>query len=120
MTPPSGPAPDAYHRRVDFELSEDQLALREAAADLLGALAPSSTVRQVGESPDRFDRELWKAMGEQGWTAVEVPAEDGGSGLGAVEVSVLCEALGRHLAPVPYLGTVLTVGALLRWPSVGG
>ena len=102
---------------MDFELSEDQLALRKAAEDLLAAQSSSIRVRQAGQSPDHFDRELWQAMAEQGWAAVEVPEADGGLGLGAVEVSVLCEALGRHVSPVPYLGTVLTVGALLRSSS---
>jgi alkylation response protein AidB-like acyl-CoA dehydrogenase len=99
---------------VDFELSEDQLALRKAAEDLLGALAPTSRVRQLGDQVDHLDRDLWQAMAEQGWPAVEVPAEQGGLGLGAVEVSVLCEVLGRHLAPVPYVGTVLCAGAVRR------
>jgi alkylation response protein AidB-like acyl-CoA dehydrogenase len=99
---------------VDFELSEDQLALRKAAEDLLTAMAPTSRVRQVGDDADHFDRSLWAAMSEQGWTAIELPADDGGLGLGAVEVSVLCEALGRHLAPAPYLGTVLCAGVVQR------
>jgi alkylation response protein AidB-like acyl-CoA dehydrogenase len=52
-------------------------------------------------------------MAEQGWLAVELPEADGGLGLGLVETVVLCEQLGRHLAPVPFLGTVLTALALV-------
>ena len=51
-------------------------------------------------------------MAEQGWPAVERPEDDGGLGLGLVEVAVLCEQLGRHLAPVPFAGTVVAQGAI--------
>ena len=50
-------------------------------------------------------------MAEQGWLAVERAEDDGGLGLGLVEVAVLCEQLGRHLAPVPFAGTVVAHGA---------
>jgi alkylation response protein AidB-like acyl-CoA dehydrogenase len=53
-------------------------------------------------------------MVEQGWTAVEVPEERGGLGLGAVEVAVLVEEIGRHVAPAPFLSTLLVLGALSR------
>jgi alkylation response protein AidB-like acyl-CoA dehydrogenase len=114
MTAPSGSCRAAYHRRVDFELSEDQEELRKAAADLLDAMATPARVRQVAEDGDHVDRRLWRSMAEQGWMAVELSTEAGGLGLGAVEVSVLGEQLGRHVAPVPFLGTVLAAGALVR------
>jgi alkylation response protein AidB-like acyl-CoA dehydrogenase len=59
-----------------------------------------------------YDRELWRAMVEQGWTALEVPEADGGLGLGMVEAAVLLEEVGRHVAPAPFLGTLLALGAL--------
>jgi alkylation response protein AidB-like acyl-CoA dehydrogenase len=52
-------------------------------------------------------------MAEQGWLAVAVPEALGGLGLGVVETVVLCEQLGRHVAPVPFLGTVLAGLALV-------
>jgi alkylation response protein AidB-like acyl-CoA dehydrogenase len=97
---------------VDFELSEDQLALREAAASLIEARAPMTRVRAVAATENRLDDELWSAMADQGWLAVDRPEASGGLGLGMVEVAVLCEQIGRHLAPVPFLGTVLARGAL--------
>ena len=92
---------------MDFELDDDQLALRTAARDLLAD-------RARPRDADGFDAELWKAMVEQGWLGVEVPEASGGLGLGTVEAAVLLEELGRHVAPVPYLQTVLALGALAR------
>jgi len=99
---------------VDFDLSEDQVALRDAASSLLDGRCPVTRVRDVAAGPRHLDDDLWAAMAEQGWTAVERSADDGGLGLGLglVEVAVLCEQLGRHLAPVPFAGTVLAHGAV--------
>ncbi|HAM03048.1 MAG TPA: acyl-CoA dehydrogenase [Acidimicrobiaceae bacterium] len=103
---------------MDFELSEDQLALRQAAADLLDSACDLTRVRQVADGEEHLDRKLWQAMAEQGWAAVELADDQGGLGLGAVEVSILAEQVGRHLAPVPFLGTVLAVGALNAAASI--
>jgi len=94
-------------RGVDFELDDDQLALRAAARELLD---DRSRPRDAGG----FDADLWKAMVDQGWLGVELAEGDGGLGLGAVETAVLLEELGRAVAPVPYLQSVLALGALAR------
>ena len=99
---------------MDFELSEDQVALQEAARDLLDDLASPARVRAHTEGDAPYDDALWAAMVEQGWLGVAVPEGDGGLGLGLVELAVLLEALGGHCAPAPYLSTVLVAGAFER------
>src|SRR6266480_1923060 len=71
---------------MDFELSDDQLALRDGARELLDGLAPTTRVRTVVDAGGGIDHGLWTAMDEQGWTAVEVPEDRGGLGLGAAVV----------------------------------
>ncbi len=119
---------------VDFDLSADQEALRDAAKSLLERYADHDALRaRVGpgvivgtlpgagvpasaetsaDAPAGFDRAVWSHMAEQGWLALEVPEDEGGLGLGMVEVAVLCEQIGRHLVPAPFLSTVLALGAL--------
>jgi alkylation response protein AidB-like acyl-CoA dehydrogenase len=97
---------------MDFDLSEDQLALRDGARELLDGLAPPTRVRTVVDAGGGIDDGLWKAMVEQGWTAVEVPEHRGGLGLGTVEVAVLLEEIGRHVAPAPFASTLLALAAL--------
>ncbi|MBV9662485.1 MAG: acyl-CoA/acyl-ACP dehydrogenase, partial [Actinobacteria bacterium] len=88
---------------MDFELSDDQRALQEAARDVLTDLA---------RPRDGFGTELWKAMVDQGWLGVEVAEDAGGLGMTAVESAVVLEELGRAVAPVPYLEAVLALGVL--------
>ena len=81
---------------MDFDFSEDQLALREGACELLDDLASPERVRAHTATNDAFDSALWTAMAEQGWLAIEVPEAEGGIGLGTVELAILVEEMGRH------------------------
>jgi alkylation response protein AidB-like acyl-CoA dehydrogenase len=94
---------------MDFDLSDDQLALREGARALLDDLAAPARVRRVADSGEGWDRDLWAAMVDQGWLGIAVPERDGGVGLGPVELAVLLEEVGRHVAPAPFLPTVLAI-----------
>ena len=97
---------------MDFELSDDQQALRDAARDLLDDHASPARVRSVVDQRASHDDKLWAAMGDQGWLVVEQPESAGGLGMGFVEVAVLLDEIGRHAAPVPFASTVLALAAL--------
>jgi alkylation response protein AidB-like acyl-CoA dehydrogenase len=98
-------------RGMDFDLTADQIALRDGARALLDDLASPERVRAHTDRRDAFDVELWSAMLDQGWPAIEVPETSGGIGLGAVEVAVLLEEIGRHAAPAPFAPAVLAIDA---------
>ncbi|MGQ0804709.1 MAG: acyl-CoA dehydrogenase family protein [Actinomycetota bacterium] len=99
---------------MNFDLSDDQLALRAGARELLDGLASTTQVRAVVEAGGGFDAQRWKARVEQGWAGIELPEAEGGLGLGAVEVAVLLEEVGRHAAPAPFQATVLALGVLSK------
>jgi alkylation response protein AidB-like acyl-CoA dehydrogenase len=102
---------------VDFELSDDQVGLRDAAQAMLDDLAAPARVRAHLGAAALYDEELWAAMTEQGWLAVELPEADGGLGLSFVEAMVLAEQVGRHVAPVPFHQVLLALRATrgTRW-----
>jgi alkylation response protein AidB-like acyl-CoA dehydrogenase len=97
---------------VDFELSPDQVALQEAAADLLDDRAGHDQVRAHLESGHPYDERLWRALADQGWLGIALPEAQGGVGLGWVEAAVLLEQIGRHVAPVPFLPSLLALTVL--------
>jgi acyl-CoA dehydrogenase len=68
-------------------------------------------VKEIERGDERIDRELWRALADAGLLAIAVPEEHGGSGLGLVELCLLLEQQGRHVAPVPVWPT-LVLGAL--------
>ena len=62
-------------------------------------------------SESGWDDGLWKQLGaELGWTAVHMPEEYGGLGLGYVEFVALLEIMGEHVVCSPYFAT-LALGA---------
>ena len=100
---------------MDFDLSADQLALRDVAAALLDDRCDIASVRRACEN-DGFDGPLWAAMVDQGWTGIAVPEAQGGVGLGTVEAAVLLEQTGAHLAPVPLLQQLAALTVLADGP----
>ena len=90
-----------------FELTDDQQAIQRAAKEFLASRYPAEEVRRLALEDDRgFTDEQWRAVAELGWPALVVPEDDGGLGLGVVELAVLQEQLGYALAPTPLLSTV--------------
>ncbi|MCB1260860.1 MAG: acyl-CoA/acyl-ACP dehydrogenase [Acidimicrobiales bacterium] len=104
---------------MDFELSDDQVALADAARDLLDGYAAPAAVRARVDGDGGTDPALWDAMVSQGWTAIAVPEALGGMGLGWVELAVLLEQLGAHVAPAPFLQHALATDALVRAAASG-
>jgi alkylation response protein AidB-like acyl-CoA dehydrogenase len=91
---------------MDFGLSEDQREIQRTARELLSERARPERVREHAEV-GRFDDGLWRELCELGWPGIAISEPQGGQGLGLVELSILCEELGRTVAPVPLLPTVL-------------
>jgi alkylation response protein AidB-like acyl-CoA dehydrogenase len=91
---------------VDFGLTDDQREIQRTARELLADRARPERVREHAES-GRNDGQLWRELCDLGWPGIAVGEEYGGQGLGRVELSILCEELGRAMAPVPFLPSVL-------------
>ncbi|HEX3946823.1 MAG TPA: acyl-CoA dehydrogenase family protein, partial [Acidimicrobiales bacterium] len=96
---------------MDFNFSEEQLAVSEAASGILTGLVDADRVRAVEETDDRVDRELWATLAGADLLGLAVPIEYGGGGLGLTELCLLLEAQGQVVAPVPLWAT-LVLGAL--------
>ena len=91
---------------MDFGLTDDQRDIQRTARELLARRASPERVREHAEAA-RTDEPLWKELSELGWPGIAVAEAHGGQGLGAVELAILCEELGRSIAPVPFLPSVL-------------
>jgi len=96
---------------MDFGLTDDQLEIQRTARELLGVRAKPERVREHAESA-RMDAELWRELCELGWPGIAIAEEYGGGGLGLIELSILCEELGRSLAPVPFLPSVMAASVI--------
>jgi alkylation response protein AidB-like acyl-CoA dehydrogenase len=91
---------------MDFGFTDDQREIQRTARALLSERAKPERVREHAEAA-KMDGELWRELSELGWPGIAVAEDNGGQGLGRIELSILCEELGRALAPVPFLPSVL-------------
>ena len=97
---------------MNTTFTESQEAIATAAAEVFGRLVDPARIEKVEQSADRFDRDLWSALASAGLLGVAVPENYDGLGLGAVEVALVCEQLGRSVAPVPLVETLLAAWCL--------
>ncbi len=100
---------------MQLVLTEDQELLAKTAADFAAEHSPVSRVRALRDANDAdgFSRELWRQMAELGWVGIPFPEEFGGADMGLAGLAVVLEALGRTLAPEPFLSSVLLGGQAL-------
>ena len=100
---------------MQLVLTEDQELLAKTAADFVAEKSPVARMRALRDSNDAtgFSRELWKEMAELGWVGIPFAEEYGGAEMGLAELVVVLEALGKTLAPEPFLSTVLLGGRAL-------
>mgnify|MGYP001387873412 CR=1 FL=1 len=92
---------------MDFELSDEQVMLRDASRDLLSDRSPIDVVRAWIDRDEDVDPELWRLAAELGWPGLALPEEHGGAGQGIVELAIVAEEIGRALARGPFLPTAI-------------
>jgi acyl-CoA dehydrogenase len=101
---------------VNFEFSDEQVALREQARKFLADRSSPARVRRILEGAAPYDAELWRGMAELAWPGTAIPDAYGGAGYGYLELCVVAEELGRSLAPTPFSSSVyLATEAILAW-----
>ncbi|QIL83829.1 acyl-CoA/acyl-ACP dehydrogenase [Diaphorobacter sp. HDW4A] len=88
--------------------------IAESAAVFLAENSASAQVREVVERHGGFDRALWQQVCEMGWSTVALPEAAGGMGLGLMELVLLSEQMGAHLACVPFFDAVVAPAPLWR------
>src|SRR5262245_38397330 len=99
---------------MDFELSEEQQALKDSVGRLLRERYAFADRQKYATEKDGWSRAMWARYAEMGVLGVPFDAADGGLGGGSVETMLVMETMGQALALEPYLSTVVLGGTCLR------
>ena len=100
---------------MDFDFNDDQKALREAVRDALAGMVDTAALQAMAADNGLMPQDLWGRIAELGWPGLLVPEEHGGLGLGLVDMTVVCEEMGRVPLPGPYFSSaVFATTAALR------
>jgi alkylation response protein AidB-like acyl-CoA dehydrogenase len=100
---------------MNFDLNDEQQEIKRTAHEFLASRFKAEKVRELSEARS-YDDGLWKEISELGWPGIAIAEEDGGQGLGMVELAVLLEETGVACAPTPLLGSA---GAALVISAAG-
>jgi alkylation response protein AidB-like acyl-CoA dehydrogenase len=98
--------------------TEDEL--RDVVRRMLGDISPWSAVVDRLDQPVSYDERLWQALRDAGIPGLLIPDDLGGAGVGAREMAVVMEEMGRAAAPVPLLTSGGIATATLLATGAGG
>ncbi|MGN6781753.1 MAG: acyl-CoA dehydrogenase family protein [Marmoricola sp.] len=102
---------------MDFTLPPEATDAAELAATIFTDHCTPERLRAVDAGGDRFDRDLWAALGTAGLLGLTVPEEHGGAGLGPVELAAVLVEAGSRVAPVPLAGHGVAAAALAEYAT---
>jgi alkylation response protein AidB-like acyl-CoA dehydrogenase len=96
-------------------LTDEEQALADSVRKFVADRSPLTSLRQLMESGQPYDQDVWKQMTAQlGLAGLAVPEEYGGAGAGVSALSVALTELGAGLVASPLLGSVLAAEVVLR------
>jgi alkylation response protein AidB-like acyl-CoA dehydrogenase len=103
---------------MNFDLSPEHAALQDAARQFVDRECPPRQAKEWDEA-SAYPAELFKAMADVGWFGIAFPAEAGGDGGGALELTLIAEQLGRASLDIAmcYIGTLIPGLTVYRWGS---
>jgi alkylation response protein AidB-like acyl-CoA dehydrogenase len=99
---------------MDVLLTDDEVTIQRAAAEFLATEATTLLARQAERSPERLSRGLWAKVAELGWLGISLPEDCDGQDLPLSCLGLVFEEMGRQIAPVPMLSTMVCALILAR------
>jgi alkylation response protein AidB-like acyl-CoA dehydrogenase len=103
---------------MDFTFTAEQQDLRAAMRDVAGDRCSPPRLREVIDSSDGYDADLWGLVsGELGLVGIAVSEDNGGTGGSFIDAAVVLEEAGSALFPVPLLTGIVAATAIDRGES---
>lgn len=87
---------------MNFDLSEEQ-QMFVTSVERFAAPIDVEARRRLRLSPTGYDRGRWQSLAEMGLIALAASEDAGGMGGSAVDLALVCEAIGKANAPDPLL-----------------
>jgi alkylation response protein AidB-like acyl-CoA dehydrogenase len=101
---------------MDFDPTTAQRDLGALTREILTDRVSHDRLRQLEDKGEPFDRSLWTDLAASGVLAATLPSTAGGDGYAILERCTILAELGRAVAPVPYLASIVTAaGAVARF-----
>lgn len=105
-----------FESNEEFELTDDQVRMRESVLQLLREKLPASKIAELDDNSE-FPFDAYTALAESGWLGLPHDEQYGGAGGSYMDLAVLIEAIAYHNAQMAsaYLTTVVYGGMHLKF-----
>ena len=92
---------------MEFGLSEDQRLMQDSVNRTLEKVSSLERVRKAAEAREPYAPDVWAALVDLGVPGLIIPENEGGMGLKLLDAALVSEALGRHVAPAPFIASAV-------------
>jgi len=96
---------------MDFSFTEDQNSIRDLVKQVLTDIVSDDSLKALAKEGIWFHEQAWSQLAASGMLGLAIPEEYGGAGLGLTELCLLLQQVGRTVAPIPAIETLVS-GAL--------
>jgi alkylation response protein AidB-like acyl-CoA dehydrogenase len=92
---------------MDFALSEEQQELTGLADRILEDRMNLQHLKERDRSEDWYDRDTWAELAKANILGIALPESVGGLGFGFLDLCMVLRVVGRHVAPLPVIPTLV-------------
>ena len=95
---------------MDFNFTDEERSVSELARKILEDLVTNEQLKTLEANQTEIAADAWKALAEANLLGVAIPENQGGMELGFTALCLLCEEIGRTVAPLPVYASLVLGG----------
>ena len=93
---------------MDFSFTDDQNSIRDLVKQVLTDIVTDDSLKALDKEGTWFHERAWKQLAESEMLGLAIPEEYGGAGMGLTELCLLLQQVGRTVAPIPAIETLVS------------
>ena len=93
---------------MDFSFTEDQESIRALVKQVLADLVTDDSLKALTRQGTWFHERAWVQLAESEMLGLAIPESYGGAGMGLTELCLLLQQVGRTVAPIPAIETLVS------------
>ncbi len=93
---------------MDFAFTEDQNSIRDLVKQLLTDIVTDESLKALAKEGTWFHERAWRQLAESEMLGLAIPEAYGGAGMGLTELCLLLQQVGRTVAPIPAIETLVS------------
>jgi alkylation response protein AidB-like acyl-CoA dehydrogenase len=93
---------------MDFSFTEDQNSIRDLVKQMLTDIVNEDSLKALAKEGAWFHERAWAQLAASEMLGLAIAEEHGGAGMGLTELCLLLEQVGRTVAPIPAIETLVS------------